>query len=117
MEPLVTPETAKLHPIRELIELCQREHYKRKEPVVSHDIGVTSVTIEVEANGITYKHTATAANKATAEKVASKEVLKILKVTNTKLLMNNRRFLFLLLSAVFFFCWFVNEIICHVLFK
>ncbi|KAJ1413779.1 Ribonuclease III domain [Sesbania bispinosa] len=82
LEPLVTPETAKRHPIKELKELCQREHYERKETM---DEDGTSVTIEVEVDGITHKHTAKATNKAIARKVASKEVLKLLKVTNSKL--------------------------------
>ena len=76
---------------------------------MSQDNGVTSVTIEVKAKGITHKRTATAANEKTAEKLASKEVLKLLKAPNFK----GRQFLYPLLSAVFLFCWFVNEVIYH----
>ncbi|MED6180145.1 hypothetical protein PIB30_007656 [Stylosanthes scabra] len=82
LDPLVTPETARLHPIGELHELCQRENYRRK---MSHINGEASVEVEVEANGKTQKFTAKAANanKKTAEKLASKEVLqKLLKVLN-----------------------------------
>lgn len=88
-----------------------------EETVVSHDNGVTSVTIEVKVDRTTYKETAEATNKTTAQKLASKEVLKLLKVTNAKLSMKSRRFLFPLLSVVFLFCWFVNEIIYHVVCK
>ncbi|MED6184950.1 hypothetical protein PIB30_052383 [Stylosanthes scabra] len=81
LEPLVTPETARLHPIGELHELCQRENYTRKKTLVSRINGEASVKVKVEANGITYKFTAKAANEKTAEKLASKEVLQ--KVRNS----------------------------------
>ncbi|RVW27130.1 Endoribonuclease Dicer-like 2 [Vitis vinifera] len=77
LEPLITPETVKLHPARELDELCQKEHYEIKRVVVSQN-GKASVTIEVEANGAKHKHTSTS-DKRTAIKLASKEVLKSLK--------------------------------------
>ena len=78
MEPLVTPEIAKLHPVGKLHELCQRENYTKKS-LVSRNKDLTSVSIEVKGKGITYKRTAEAANEKTAEKVASKKVLKLLK--------------------------------------
>lgn len=77
LEPLITPETVKLHPARELNELCQQKHYNIKRDIKSHN-GKASVTIEVEANGVKYKHTSTS-DKRTATKMASKEVLKSLK--------------------------------------
>ena len=40
---------------------------------------MTSITVEVEVNGIPFKHTATAADTRTAKKIASKQVLKCLK--------------------------------------
>ncbi|KAI4302070.1 hypothetical protein L6164_035287 [Bauhinia variegata] len=80
LEPLVTPETLKLHPVRELNELCQKENYLMKKPIISCINGEASVTIEVEANGVTHKHTSMAAEKKTAKKLASKEVLKSLKL-------------------------------------
>ncbi|KAL2344957.1 hypothetical protein Fmac_006242 [Flemingia macrophylla] len=80
LEPLVTPETARKHPINELIELCQKEGYKRKEYRPIRKDNETSITIEVVANGITHQHTGRAFNKVTARKVASKEVLKLIKV-------------------------------------
>ncbi|KAL6980466.1 hypothetical protein U1Q18_022104 [Sarracenia purpurea var. burkii] len=79
LEPMITPETLKLHPVRELTELCQREHYIMKKCTVSHDQGVASITIEVEVNGVAYRHTCTASDKKTAKKLASKAVLKSLK--------------------------------------
>lgn len=79
LEPLVTPETVRLHPVRELSELCQKEHFILKKPVVSRDNGVSSVTIEVEAEGAVYHHTSRAADKKMAKRLASKEVLKSLK--------------------------------------
>jgi endoribonuclease Dicer len=79
LEPLITPETVTPHPVKELNELCQARHYNLKEPTKTRNKGMALVTIEVEANGISFKHTATAADKKTAKKIASKEVLKSLK--------------------------------------
>ncbi|QHO45652.1 hypothetical protein HN51_014470 [Arachis hypogaea] len=84
LEPLVTSKTARLHPIGQLHELCQRENYKRTKTLVSRSNGEASVKVEVKANnGIPHKFTAKAANEKTAEKLASKEVLqKLLKDLN-----------------------------------
>ncbi|XP_059435828.1 endoribonuclease Dicer homolog 2 isoform X1 [Corylus avellana] len=79
LEPLITPETVMPHPGKELNELCQTKHYNMKERIKSHNKGMTSITVEVEVNGISFKHTATAAKTKTAIKIASKEVLKSLK--------------------------------------
>uniref|UniRef100_A0A7N0TZE9 Uncharacterized protein n=1 Tax=Kalanchoe fedtschenkoi TaxID=63787 RepID=A0A7N0TZE9_KALFE len=79
LEPLVTPETVRYHPVRELNQLCQKMHFDRHKPKISCQDGKASVTVEVEANGVTYKHTAVSADKETAKKVASKEVLKAIK--------------------------------------
>ncbi|KAK1400758.1 endoribonuclease Dicer-like [Heracleum sosnowskyi] len=79
LEPLVSPETLKLQPVRELHQLCQKENYVLKKPVVTCENGVSAVTVEVEANGIIYKESCTALNKAEAKKLASKAVLKLLK--------------------------------------
>ncbi|XP_057960958.1 endoribonuclease Dicer homolog 2 isoform X2 [Malania oleifera] len=79
LEPLITPETVKLHPVRELNELCQKQGYAMKKPMLSRENGVVSLTVEVEANGIIYTHTCTASEKKVAKKVASKEVLTSLK--------------------------------------
>ncbi|KAL9234863.1 hypothetical protein vseg_009681 [Gypsophila vaccaria] len=79
LEPLVTPETLKLHPVRELHDLCQKHHYKMGKPVRSCENGVPSITLEVEANGSIYKHTCTAKDKTLANKIASRAILKSLK--------------------------------------
>ncbi|KAJ6690089.1 hypothetical protein OIU85_006378 [Salix viminalis] len=82
LEPLITPGTLRLQPVRELIELCQKQHFDYKKPVVSRNGRNASVTIEVEANGRIFKHTATVADRDIAKKLASKEVLKALKESN-----------------------------------
>ncbi|XP_074323641.1 endoribonuclease Dicer homolog 2-like isoform X2 [Apium graveolens] len=79
LEPLVSPETLKLQPVRELYQLCQKENYVLKKPVVSCENGVAAVTVEVEASGVIHKESCTAHNKAEAKKLASKAVLKSLK--------------------------------------
>lgn len=83
LEPLITPETMKQHPAKELTELCQKMHYDMKKPVKGSGRGQTWVTIEVQANGVTYKHTAKSSDKKMAKKVACKEVLKALKEANS----------------------------------
>ncbi|ESW19288.1 hypothetical protein PHAVU_006G111800 [Phaseolus vulgaris] len=80
LEPLVTPETARRHPISVLQELCQKNQYKMEVQSPVSDNDGTLVTIKVKANRITYQHTAKASNKDKARKVASKELLKQLKI-------------------------------------
>ncbi|KAL5156218.1 Endoribonuclease Dicer 2 [Glycine soja] len=82
LEPLVTPETARRHPISELHELCQKKGYKMKVYPPGRVNGETSVTIEVKTNGITYKNNppAKASNNDTARKLAAKDVLKQIKI-------------------------------------
>ncbi|XP_039018173.1 endoribonuclease Dicer homolog 2-like isoform X1 [Hibiscus syriacus] len=82
LEPMITPETMTVHPVKELHDLCQKEQYELRKPVVSSDNGVSSITVEVEANGRVFKHTSTASDKKMAKKLASKEVLKSLKEAN-----------------------------------
>ncbi|XP_022987458.1 endoribonuclease Dicer homolog 2 isoform X1 [Cucurbita maxima] len=79
LEPLISPETVKMHPRRELNEVCQKKNYNLKKTVTSRVNGKTHVTVEVEANGRIFKHTAISLDKETGKKVASKEVLKSLK--------------------------------------
>ncbi|KAK3016702.1 hypothetical protein RJ639_005640 [Escallonia herrerae] len=78
LEPMVTPETLRIHPVRELTELCQKERYKMIA-APSCDNGVKSITVEVEANGVLYKESCSAADKKMAKKLACKAVLKSLK--------------------------------------
>jgi endoribonuclease Dicer len=79
LEPLVTPETLVSHPVKELNELCQKRKYNMKESIKSGNKGMASITIEVEANEISFKGSAIASDKRTAKKIASKIVLKSLK--------------------------------------
>ncbi|XP_057471083.1 endoribonuclease Dicer homolog 3-like [Actinidia eriantha] len=79
LEPMVAPETVRLHPVRELTELCQKVHYVMKKASISCDKGVASLTIEVEAKGVTYKQTHIASDKQTAKRLASKDILNSLK--------------------------------------
>ncbi|KAJ1420894.1 Ribonuclease III domain [Sesbania bispinosa] len=81
LEPLVTPETLKLHPTRELHELCQKKGYTL-EKIISCKDGVTTCTIQVQADGVNvippceYKGSV---DKITAKKLACREVLKSLR--------------------------------------
>uniref|UniRef100_A0A2P2JM52 Endoribonuclease Dicer homolog 2 n=1 Tax=Rhizophora mucronata TaxID=61149 RepID=A0A2P2JM52_RHIMU len=79
LEPLITPETVRFHPVRELNELCQKQNFERKRHIFSSENGMASCTVEVEANGEIFSHTASAKDKNTAKKIAAKEVLKALK--------------------------------------
>ncbi|KAL0382577.1 UNVERIFIED_CONTAM: Endoribonuclease Dicer2 [Sesamum calycinum] len=79
LEPLITPETLKLHPVRELVELCQREHYVLKKTIVCNRNGKACATVEVEASGVVYKETCSEADRKMAKRLACKAVLKSLK--------------------------------------
>ncbi|GMH07608.1 hypothetical protein Nepgr_009448 [Nepenthes gracilis] len=79
LEPLVTPETLKVHPVKELHDLCQRQHFDIRKPVESYVGGQASITLEVEANGIVHSHTSTASDKSTAKRLACKGILMSLK--------------------------------------
>ncbi|CAI9090837.1 OLC1v1025698C1 [Oldenlandia corymbosa var. corymbosa] len=83
LEPMITPEMLKTHPVRELDELCNKERYAMKKPVpVRYENGNALVTVEVEANGITHDVSASASDKKTAKRLACKEMLKLLKEWN-----------------------------------
>ncbi|XP_047327651.1 endoribonuclease Dicer homolog 2 [Impatiens glandulifera] len=79
LEPIVTPESLKVHPVRELTEFCQKEHYGMEKPVVSREKGMFLVTVEVEANGTIHKYTGKATDKKIAKKQACSELLSLLK--------------------------------------
>ncbi|KAH0711484.1 hypothetical protein KY289_007443 [Solanum tuberosum] len=79
LEPLVTPQTLKPHPVRELSELCDQKGYVKKKDVISRENGIAYITVEVEANGVIHKSTCSGRDKLMARKVASKNVLKSLK--------------------------------------
>ncbi|XP_022864537.1 endoribonuclease Dicer homolog 2 isoform X3 [Olea europaea var. sylvestris] len=79
LEPMITPETLRLHPVRELTELCQKKHFTFKNPIFIRENGVSFVEVEVEANGIVHKESRSASDKSTAKRLACKAVLKSLK--------------------------------------
>ncbi|XP_027768905.1 endoribonuclease Dicer homolog 2-like [Solanum pennellii] len=79
LEPLVTPQTLKPHPVRELSELCDQKGYVKKKDVVSRENGVAYITVEIDADGVTHKSTCSGRDKIMAKKVACKNVLKSLK--------------------------------------
>lgn len=79
LEPMITPEKIKFHPVRELTELCQKQHFEMKKLVSSRKDNMASVTVHVEANGVQFIHTSTAGDKWLAKRLASKQVLKALK--------------------------------------
>ncbi|KAH9670550.1 Endoribonuclease Dicer [Citrus sinensis] len=81
LEPMITPETMRFHPVRELTEYCQKNHFSMKKPVASRISGKAAVTVEVQANGRLFEHTFLDADKKTAKKVACKEVLKSLRAS------------------------------------
>ncbi|WVY94127.1 hypothetical protein V8G54_033215 [Vigna mungo] len=81
LEPLVTPETLKLHPVRELNELCQKRSYNIIQEDVSRKDGVTRFKMEVEADGIIHQHEYIgSALQGTAKKIVCKKILNSLKM-------------------------------------
>ncbi|CAL2272011.1 unnamed protein product [Prunus armeniaca] len=80
LEPLVSPETMPLNPVKEFHDYCQKMQYIMKKPVKSIQNGVATRTIEVEANGVVkYTHTSTASNNDTAKILACREFLRLSK--------------------------------------
>ncbi|CAB4316895.1 unnamed protein product [Prunus armeniaca] len=80
LEPLVSPETMPLNPVREFHDYCQKMQYIMKKPVKSIQNGVATRTMEVEANGVVkYTYTSTASNNDTAKRLACKEFLRLSK--------------------------------------
>lgn len=81
LEPLVTPNTLTIHPIRELTELCQKMNYTM-EKTLSRNDGVNSCKIEVIADGLVHQYEYIgSADKKTATRLACKGVLNSLKET------------------------------------
>lgn len=80
LEPLVTPDTIKYHPKRELEEICKRK-YSDPQYIVKYHDGVVSITIEVQVDRIRYSETRTGSNKDDAEKFAAKAILNKLKAS------------------------------------
>ncbi|KAG9447410.1 hypothetical protein H6P81_013538 [Aristolochia fimbriata] len=74
LEPLVTPNTIKYHPVRELGEVCQRNSYELCF-LKTCEGGSAAMTVEVRANGSIYTETCSGENKKTAKKLAAKAML------------------------------------------
>lgn len=80
LEPFVTPKTLKLNPTRELCELCNKKGFHRNRRKLCEN-GVYSTTVEVEANGSTFKGMSMVSGKELRERIASRIVLRSLKET------------------------------------
>ncbi|KAK9075164.1 hypothetical protein SSX86_003484 [Deinandra increscens subsp. villosa] len=81
LEPLVTPETLKLHPVKELHDLCQKNQMEIKKTAKRAEDGTVCFTIEVQVEEQVLKESGMAADKKMAERLASKSVLKLIKET------------------------------------
>ncbi|KAJ4752041.1 Protein Dicer [Rhynchospora pubera] len=78
LEPIVTPETMKYNPLRELGELCDRKSYSLSYKTTVQN-GMLYVIVEVQAGGTIIIEKETGPNKKTAKKLAAKALLKRLK--------------------------------------
>ncbi|XP_045805840.1 endoribonuclease Dicer homolog 2-like [Trifolium pratense] len=84
LEPLVTPDTLTVHPIRELTELCPKMKYTMDKTLSRND-GVTSCKIEVIVDGVVHQHEYKGStNKKTATRLACKGVLNSLRLKETQ---------------------------------
>ena len=79
LEPMVTPDTIKYQPVRELEEISRKKSNKNPEYIARHHDGVVSITAEVMVDGITFSETKTGRNKKATRKLAAKAVLNQLK--------------------------------------
>ncbi|RWR74360.1 endoribonuclease Dicer 2 isoform X1 [Cinnamomum micranthum f. kanehirae] len=79
LEPMVTPDTIKYQPVRELEEISRKKSNKNPEYIARHHDGVVSITAEVIVDGITFSETKTGRNKKATRKLAAKAVLNQLK--------------------------------------
>lgn len=75
---MITPKTVKLHPVRELTELCQKAQFELSK-AKDFKNGEAYFTVEVKAKEMNFAHTAKASDKKMAKKLAYKEVLNSLK--------------------------------------
>jgi endoribonuclease Dicer len=85
LEPLVTPETLKLHPIRELTEFCQIRNYKM-EKTFSRNDDITTCRINIiTVDGVTHQYEYKGStDKKTATRLACKTALNSLKLKETQ---------------------------------
>ncbi|KAI3783735.1 hypothetical protein L1987_42821 [Smallanthus sonchifolius] len=79
LEPLVTPETLRLHPVKELHDLCQKNHYEIKKTAKRAEDGTMCFSLEIESEGKVFKESYMSTDKKMAERLASKNVLKLIK--------------------------------------
>ncbi|KAI3705990.1 hypothetical protein L1987_76242 [Smallanthus sonchifolius] len=79
LEPLVTPETLRLHPVKELHDLCQKNHYEIKKTAKRAEDGTVCFSLEIESEGKVFKESYISTDKKMAERLASKNVLKLIK--------------------------------------
>lgn len=84
LEPLVTIETLRLHPKRELNQLCQKEKYTMHKTVVTRHERTAYAMVKIEARGIVYEKTGSAKDWKLAERLACKDILKSLKASMDK---------------------------------
>ncbi|XP_004982513.1 endoribonuclease Dicer homolog 2a isoform X1 [Setaria italica] len=81
LEPLATPDTLDVDPVKELQELCGREAYSITYNVIRED-RVTSVVAEVQTKGTAFKAARTGLSKLDAKKLAAKAVLQDMKAAD-----------------------------------
>ncbi|XP_011623569.2 endoribonuclease Dicer homolog 2 isoform X1 [Amborella trichopoda] len=80
LEPLVTLETVKIEPVRELEELCSKRSYKKEKSFSVAD-GLTYATFTVKVDGVSYSNTCSARNRKMAKKFAAKALLETMKAS------------------------------------
>lgn len=78
LEPMVTLESLRSHPVKMLTELCQKRKYSMQPPVETYKNGEAYITLEVIANGTVHRGSSSARGKKTAMRLACKKVLKLL---------------------------------------
>ncbi|WJX27542.1 hypothetical protein P8452_16351 [Trifolium repens] len=84
LEPLVTPDTLTVHPVRELTELCQKMNYTM-EKTLSRNDGVTICRIKVTADGMIHKYEYKGStDRKTATRLACKGILNSLQLKATQ---------------------------------
>ncbi|KAG2547662.1 hypothetical protein PVAP13_9KG468200 [Panicum virgatum] len=81
LEPLATPGTLEMDPVKELQEFCNSKAYSITY-TVTHDNRVSSVIAEVQTKGTAYKATQRGITADDAKKLAAKAVLKDMKAAD-----------------------------------
>ena len=81
LEPLATPGTLEMDPVKELQEFCNSKAYSITY-TVTHDNRVSSVIAEVQTKGTAYKATQRGITADDAKKLVAKAVLKDMKAAD-----------------------------------